>query len=156
MQSAPSVTYPVGRSRFYAALAAALWLMGGCVTALWADRVTVLDWRQALMLCLWLGSGALLGLAWWRSPHGLLRWDGQAWNWEAGAGISVPGVLSVHLDLQRMLLLSLRLPSGMLLWLWLTRQDEASQWLALRRAVYMSVKAATAPKQLLASGHSSR
>jgi toxin CptA len=133
MHSAPSVSYPVGRSLFYAALAASVWLAALGVALLWCYQVDLPGWRQGLMLALWLGTGGLLLSAWRRSPGGLLRWDGESWWWETARG-SVSGSLAVHLDGQQVLLASLRPQAGALVWLWLERRSDASNWNALRRA----------------------
>ena len=135
MHSAPAVSYPVGRSRFQGLLVLALGLGASVMGAYWLRQVDAVGWRQ------WLFAGVLLGvcgaaaLAWRRSAQGILRWDGQAWHWTRTEA-STPGLLTVHLDGQFVLLLSLRHDSGKRLWLWPERRLDATHWNALRRAVF--------------------
>ncbi len=141
MHNAPSVTYPVGRSRWMDGLLAGLWLSGAAAVAAWCLQAGGVGWRQALGLAavLWAGVAAL-----WvrREAHGLaggeLRWDGQAWLWtaRAGAEAAAPGSLTVHLDLQHGLLLRWQAPGAGRQWLWLSRSAHPARWDDLRRAVY--------------------
>ncbi len=139
MHSAPSVTYPVGRSRFAGLLAASLWLAGVAVTALWSHQAPSLDWRHGLALAVVLGSGMVAARSWWAAAEGELRWDGQHWWWSA-SGESLAGVVTVALDLQgRMLLCWCGEPApsaGLRQWLWLERGRQPERWDDLRRAVY--------------------
>jgi toxin CptA len=114
MHNAPSVSYPVGRSRFCGVLLAALWLAGAALVGAWC-------WQQAMR-------------------PGNLRWDGQVWLWHA-AGLAdgaeaEPVVLRAHLDFQRHLLISLRQSSGSVAWCWLESAQMPQRWADLRRAVY--------------------
>jgi toxin CptA len=142
MYSAPSVSYPVGRSHFYAAVAASVWLLTGAVVGYWVAQVAEPDVRQGVMLLLWLSTGAALAWAWHQSPQGLLRWDGRQWWWKpadakATASDGLPGELVVHLDLQQVLLASVRQPGrAPLLWLWLEGKQQSTSWHALRCAVF--------------------
>jgi hypothetical protein len=132
MHGAPSVSYPVGRSRFAAGILAAGWLLGCAAALLWwthsPDR-----WRMAMMFAALAATGA--GAAWsWRSQRrGVLEWDGAAWSWgDAGA---TAGQIEVALDLQHTLLVSWT-AAGVSRWLWLARSDRSERWDDLRRAVY--------------------
>lgn len=136
MHNAPSVNYPVGRSRFAGALAAVAWLLGGLALAGWALQAAGPGWRHALGLAAWLAGGLLAGLAWWRSPAGELAWDGGQWSWAGGAVAAPPRVV---LDLQHRLLLQLANAQ----WLWLERDRDPPNWDALRRAVYSRASTAT-------------
>ena len=135
MQSAPAVSYPVGRSRFQG------WLLGGAVLLgvlaglLWCEASGLAGWRQGLYALALLAAGGVALHAWQRTPQGHLRWDGQLWHWRTEAA-SVNGVLAVHLDFQFCLLLSLRTDAGARLWLWPERQLDRPQWHALRCAVF--------------------
>ncbi|WP_137896431.1 hypothetical protein [Ramlibacter sp. 2FC] len=144
MHSAPSVTYPVGRSRFLALLLLSLWLAGAGVAGLWWRAPGGQGWRLALVLAALLLAA---GLAWrfWRSLAALaLCWDGHSWRLRAGApDMAAPelaGRLSVQLDLQRHLLLCLhgRPEDGRpaQLWLWAEAKADPARWHALRCAVY--------------------
>ena len=135
MHSAPAVTYPVGRSRFHAAL-----LIGIAVTTLlvglsWHHLGDPENWRQGCFAATAIGSGLLAFQAWRRTPSGNLHWDGQAWSWTAGATL-VSGTVGVHLDLQFCVVLRLRAGDGTRVWLWPERRSDPAHWNALRRAVF--------------------
>jgi hypothetical protein len=65
-------------------------------------------------------------------PTGGLRWDGHDWHGPDAANAS----LSVHLDLQRYLLVRLNVPSSPDQWLWLDASSDPVRWDDFRRAVY--------------------
>ena len=139
MHAAPSVTYPVGRSRFAGGLLAALWLLALAVTLAWTLLSAAPGWRQGLGF----GAVAACGLAaaalWLRSPTGVLAWEGGAWQWRQGAAAEA-GRPEPALDFQaRMLLRWLPAPGGprwRTRWMWVERRAGAADWDALRRAVY--------------------
>ncbi len=133
MHSAPAVSFPVGRSRFQGLAAASIWLAAAVLGAFWFDQQGLVGWRQGVLLAVLLGTGAVAARAWRLAPAGVLRWDGQAWCWEAG-GAAVGGVLAVQLDFQKFLLLRLRDDAGAPHWLWLEQSKEPARWAALRRA----------------------
>ena len=149
MHAAPSVSYPVGRSAFAGGLAAALALLGLAAAAGWALQSQALGWRQGLAFAAVLLSSAFALGAWLRAPQGVLRWDGEAWQWEQG-GRGMAGGVAVALDLQSRLLVRWRGETGAtrrgrektsVRWLWLERKSDASHWDALRRAVYSRARA---------------
>jgi hypothetical protein len=140
MHAAPSVSYPVGRSAFAGALAGGLALLGGAAAAAWSLQAGAFGWRQGFAVGCVLAAGAGATLAWLRSPAGVLRWDGAAWQWQQGQGTSV-GVVSVALDLQSRMLLRWSGDDGRALWLWVERTSDVSHWDALRRAVYSRASA---------------
>ncbi len=144
MHGAPSVLYPVGRSRFALLLAVSLWVGAACCTGLWLYQPVEPGWRQAAALVA-LATSALVALgAWFRSPRGELRWDGRAWYWSGAAGT---GSVAVVLDLQRVMLLAwLKGGNERPLWLWLERPASPQRWQGLRRAVY-SPASTDAPPQ---------
>ena len=135
MHSAPALSYPVGRSRFQGALVGLTGLVGVVTGLLWQAQAGTANWRQGLFAMTLLGAFIVAVQAWRRSPRGHLSWDGQAWRW-AGMGQSASGRLTVHLDFQFFLLLSLRPDSGARIWLWPERRSEIALWNALRRAVF--------------------
>jgi hypothetical protein len=143
MHNAPSVAYPLGRSRFQGALLLGLWLAGALVTALWWLATPDAAWRFGLSAVTLLAAGMAAGLAWRNSPAGQLRWDGQDWCWESRGYPSGTRVrsLSVALDFQRILLIRLENHDHATLWLWAQRAAMPERWLDLRRAVYSRRKA---------------
>ena len=133
MHSAPSVTYPVGRSRFAAALLLGVWLAGAVAAVLWGLQAPS-GWRLALMAAALACSGALALHGWWGTQSGTLAWDGEAWAWSRqpdGRSLHLP----VGLDLQAWLLVQWT-ADGASQWLWLARASRADRWDDLRRAVY--------------------
>jgi toxin CptA len=134
MHSAPSVSYPVGRSAFVAWLYAALVLVALLALLAWVAQSS-LGWRQWIALAAVLASGSIAAQDWRGSPTGVLRWDGVGWSWEEG-GAAAPGQAEIAMDLQSRLLVRWRPESGRVLWLWLERGSDVSHWDALRRAVY--------------------
>jgi hypothetical protein len=138
MHGAPSVSYPVGRCRFAAVLAASLWLAGLLALAAWTAQAPGPGWRQGLAAAALAAGAVAAGAAWWRGPRGTLRWEGGQWSWQDGAGGGDAPSGSVHprLDLQRWLLVAWRGEPGTARWLWLERERAPSDWEALRRAVY--------------------
>lgn len=134
MHSAPSVSYPVGRSTFAVRAALALAAAGLAVIALWSVQAPF-GWRQLAALAAVLACAVLAGDAWRRSPAGVLRWDGREWTWEEGGRVA-GGQPAIALDLQSRLLLRWRPEQGGARWLWAEREAAPSHWDALRRAVY--------------------
>ena len=134
MHGAPSVAYPVGRSAFAGWLLAGL-LLAGLATSLAWCLATPPGWRQAASFAALLACGAFALAAWWRSPSGMLHWDGAGWSWDEGLRVEA-GRPELALDLQGRLLLRWRPDAGRGRWLWLEQASDASHWAALRRAVY--------------------
>ncbi len=139
---APSVQYPLRRSRVLGALLLALLFTGAGVVAAWVGfgaRDAVLS--AAVALGLWLLAAAGASHFWWRQPRGVLQFDGQAWTLGPTAkSFSGPLALSVPpevlLDLQAHLWVRI-VPSGhSSQWLWLERSSQPERWMDLRRAVY--------------------
>lgn len=142
MHSAPSVTYPVGRSRVWGLAAGLIWLCGALVTGLWCYQVDSVGWRQWLAMVSVLVCGGVAVVCWLASPEGELQWDGLGWLW-AAQGVQVAGLLTVHLDLQQYLLLCLCSEPGGRRWLWLEQRNQPGRWRDLRRAVYSRARVDT-------------
>ena len=137
MHNAPAVTYPVGRSHFQARLLGVLVAAELLLELMWCLAPGVLNWRQGLLALYGVLAGLWAGLNWQRSPVGRLRWDGQVWCWtETRTAVETWGTLSVHLDLQKVLLLCLRPETGAPLWLWPEQNTRPARWQDLRRAVF--------------------
>jgi toxin CptA len=135
MHNAPSVSYPVGRSRFMGWLALLLWLAGLSAMLAWVPaHLRPIPWPTGLVLLGMAALGVWVAWVWWRQPCGILRWDGQHWLWQ-GQALSAGAVPAVVLDLQHVVLL--HWPSASAgPWLWLEGRQDPQQWRALRRAVY--------------------
>lgn len=132
--SAPAVSYPVGRSRFEGHMV--LLMVGLTAAVCWTWQAQAgWGWRQGLMASLMLPCGIMAWRHWWRTPAGQLNWDGQAWAWpHADAGSS--GRAVVILDLQDKVLVQLpgdrARPTA---WVWLEQWRAPADWSALRRAL---------------------
>ncbi len=135
MHSAPAVSFPVGRSRFQGGVILFVFLACSAIALVWHGQTDLAIWRQGLFLVCSLVTCAIAAVMWRRSPQGSLRWDGQDWSWTE-KNESQSGRLSVHLDFQFFLLVSLRTECGVRLWLWPERQAMALRWHDLRRAVF--------------------
>jgi toxin CptA len=135
MHSAPSVSFPVARSRLAARMLAACWLAGAVATGLYLTQSPA-SLSRALALAGWLAAGGLVAArGWLASPRGTLAWDGEAWTWSDGAPPRT-GSIDVALDLQTLLLLRWSGGGTAPRWLWAERAHDAGRWDALRRAVY--------------------
>ena len=141
MHNAPSVLYPVGRSRFLGWLVTLLWLAGALAAAGQGWHAGGLAWPVLLTGGSVLLAGALAWWSWQHTPHGALRWDGGDWHWlpETRNPGAFPEPLTappqIHLDLQQVLLLSLSQAGSRRVWLWLERAQSPMRWDDLRRAV---------------------
>jgi toxin CptA len=140
MHSAPAVSYPVGRSSFMAYLIGGILLVSVLVGVLWLWQEGSPGWRQWLYVVASLLAGIVAVVAWWRTERGVLRWDGEVWSWSA-ADVSVCGSLTVHLDLQFCMLISLHQQGRTRLWCCPERRSRASLWFGLRRAVFCKLRA---------------
>lgn len=139
MHAAPSVIYPVGRSRFAGGLLAALWLLALAVNLAWTLLATAPGWRQALGFGAVAACGLLAAALWWRSATGTLAWEGGGWQWRQD-GTAEAGRPELALDLQARMLLRWLPAQGRARWrtrwMWVERRAAAADWDALRRAVY--------------------
>ena len=135
MHSAPSVSYPVGRSRFMGWFIFFANVAGVLAGWLWYQQLESLGWRQ------WLFSGSLIASCflafqtWRRVPQGHISWDGQVWCWTCGA-ISTQGSVTIHLDFQSVMLLRLNTKTAGRIWLWPERHVDVTRWVGLRRIVF--------------------
>src|SRR5262245_43621400 len=100
MHAAPSVNYPVGRSRFAGALLAGLWATALAALLAWHWQAAAPAWQRLAGFALLAACGALAGWGWRRAPAGTLGWTGAGWLWNGR-----PGRLALALDLQSRLLL---------------------------------------------------
>ncbi|HEX9721083.1 MAG TPA: hypothetical protein VGA59_15295 [Ramlibacter sp.] len=144
MHSAPSVSYPLGRSRFAAALLLMAMLLGGAVTALWGFQSPSPGWRIGGACLVLAATGAFAAWQWWHCARGALAWDGQNWTWSGDRVAQSGGLLEVSLDLQHWLLLRWT-SGGESHWFWLDRASRAERWDDLRRAVYSRARPEALP-----------
>ena len=136
MHSAPSVIYPVGRSRNAGRLLLALWAVGVCTVLSASIQSTRVDWRVGvLLLCAIVATiAACVGIFRTESRANLI-FDGQSWS--MSGGMEVPTAqAAVMLDLQRLLLVRVKEPLGAARWIWLDRNAMPHLWRDLRRALY--------------------
>jgi hypothetical protein len=146
MHGAPSVSYPVGRSRFAAAfiVSASCLAAGGIAT--WAIQVQPTFGRMLLAATVTTLATLLAIRSWLRSEQGVLSWDGDGWSW-AVAGAVESGTPAAVLDFQRVLLLRWKAETLTVRWLWAERDIRPSSWDDLRRAVYSRARCGGAGRQ---------
>ena len=139
---APSVQYPLRRSRVLGALLLALLFTGAGVVAAWMSsgaRDAVVS--AAVALGLWLSAAAGAAHFWRSQPRGVLQFNGQTWTLgQTAKSFSGPLALStppeVLLDLQAHLWVRVVPMGHASQWLWLQRSSQPERWMDLRRAVY--------------------
>jgi hypothetical protein len=136
--NAPSVTYPLKRSRVQAAVLVGFWLLGCTAVCSWlyASQNRTLSLPVGIAVLGLTGWAAFSG--WKSSPLGELVWDGQSWRWESAGyqtGVTEYQVM-VAADFQQIVLLRLENPANARLWLWVECTALPERWLDLRRAVY--------------------
>ena len=140
MHSAPSVSYPVRRSRSVRRLLMGAWCAGAAIAALAAWQMQDAGWRAALLALGVLVSGLALrhGMSGSRAFEGVLHFDGAGWSMSGSSSGSVGFATraEVCLDFQTVLLLRLRVPGQATSWLWLERDCDPAHWPDLRRAAY--------------------
>ncbi|MDB5890627.1 MAG: hypothetical protein JWP47_1458 [Polaromonas sp.] len=129
--------YPVGRSRFQAALLLGLWCAGLAVATFWGASRSHLDWRTGLVILALITSGLAARSSWNKAPTGHLGWDGQAWRWE---DVRYPtGLANRHIslmaDFQSSILLRMQTENDTR-WLWLEKNSMPERWMDFRRALY--------------------
>ncbi len=143
MYNAPSVSYPVERSRMARALFISIWILGAAGVTGWWFQAAAGAFTRALALSLL----AAAGLAVWRgiaADQGTreITWDGQGWTvtGESPATQWRGALADVRLDFQGLILARFVAPGKPALWLWLARETMPARWLALRRALYAPVR----------------
>ena len=110
-------------------------VLAGVVCAVWAWPSERLNLVQGVAWLLWLAAAAAAVFAWRRPATGILRWDGERWNWDAASGEET-GTVQPRLDWQHGLLLEFTATAGRRCWLWPRRSAAPLYWDALRRALY--------------------
>jgi hypothetical protein len=136
MHSAPSVSYPVGRSRNAERLLLILWGLGVCGVSIACVQSAALGWREGILSL----SAIVAGMAAWTgvfrcSAQVDLTFDGQHWTMAGRIPVRTARV-SVALDLQFLLLICLTESVRTRRWIWLDRNAMPPRWRDLRRALY--------------------
>jgi hypothetical protein len=134
MHNAPTVSYPVGRSHFQAALLIFLLVAAIMTWFLWVANAPW-GWRQGLMIVTLCLAALFAWQQWQLTCQGMLSWDGTTWCF-SGTHSSVMGSISVQLDFQFLLFLKMTPLSGPQLWLWAERKRHEPLWVPLRLAVF--------------------
>jgi hypothetical protein len=134
MHSAPSVSYPVGRSLWVAAFLLAAWGLGALACAAWAwEGGTAFRLAAGVVAIVVAGASAT---GWWRRQRsGMLAWDGGGWRWSQAHRTSDLTAIQVVADLQAWILLRCDGESGPR-WIWAERAQLPARWGEFRRAVY--------------------
>lgn len=138
MHSAPSVTYPVGRSRGATRILIATWALGACCAGLSCYLFDSAGWRQLLLVLSVLFSGIAAALGLRSDGAGVLHFDGLHWSLtgtDRGRAVHAARA-SVALDLQSLLLVRLTQPGRAARWIWIEQRAMPERWRDLRRAVY--------------------
>ena len=137
MHSAPSVSFPVGRSRFASRLVAGVWLLGAAAFVAWCLEYSGAGWRTAALVVLLLVAGLGVRRATRAGEGSLLKWDGQLWSC-SGKLCFGNATMTPQLDFQSLMLVRLQEQGRRTAWLWLDRAFDPTRWLDLRRAVHAS------------------
>ncbi|VTU35133.1 hypothetical protein E5CHR_03983 [Variovorax sp. PBL-E5] len=157
MHGAPSVSYPVGRSRNADLLVLIIWIFGVGSSVFVSIRFEAFGWRQASLT---LGVALASALAWRdfsrRAAPAELSFDGQHWSL-SGSTVLRAAAAHVALDLQSLLLVRVIESGRTQRWIWLDRHAKPERWRDLRRAVYSRApsagSAAGSGRAASASGH---
>ncbi len=105
------------------------------VGGLWIHAVPTLGSAHSLYFAVLIGVVALAGHAWRETEAGELAWGGESWVW-ATTHHATTGSMAVHLDVQFLMVLTLKDDRGRFVWLWAERAADPAGWRALRRALY--------------------
>ena len=105
------------------------------VGGLWIHAVPTLGSAHSLYFAVLIGVVALAGHAWRETEAGELAWGGESWVW-ATTHHATTGSMAVHLDVQFLMVLTLKDDRGRSVWLWVERAADPAHWRALRRALY--------------------
>ena len=133
---APAVRYPVVRSRQLGSLLLVLSALGLSACLAWWRWTDVALAAALAALATWGAATLLAWRFWWCSPTGVLVWDGRNWALDCPGQEAIAGALTVHLDVQRSVWVSLTPAHGAYWWLWLEQSWDAARWMDVRRALY--------------------
>jgi len=138
MHSAPSVNYPVGRSRGATRILLFLWALGACCAGVSCYLFDSAGWRQLLLVLSVVFAGVAAGFGLRRDGAGVLHFDGLHWTLTgADPTRAVHGARAlVALDFQSLMLLRLTEPGRARRWIWIEQRAMPQRWRDVRRAVY--------------------
>ncbi len=134
MHTAPTVTYPVGRSRARSVAFSGVWLLALALTL----GFVVEDGASLRALFLAVAALSAYGMAWRRHREveaGRLAWDGVTWWWEPTVGHRIEGRVVPCLDVQSVVLVHFAASAGQGRWLWLEQSAAPLVWGRLRCAL---------------------
>jgi hypothetical protein len=138
MHSAPSVTYPVGRSRGATRILIALWALGACCAGASCYLFDSAGWRQLLLVLSVAFAGVAAGFGLRRDGAAVLHFDGLCWSLTGAdktRGVRAAKA-TVALDFQSLMLLRLAEPGRAGRWIWIEQRAMPERWRDVRRAVY--------------------
>ena len=138
MHSAPSVNYPVGRSRGATRILVVLWVLGACCAGVSCYLFDSVGWRHLLLVFSVVFSGAAAGFGLRRDGAATLGFDGLHWSLRGAdpARAVHAAQATVALDLQSLLLVRLSEAGRGRRWVWLEQRAMPERWRDVRRAVY--------------------
>lgn len=147
MRRAPAVSYSVIRSHWHGRLIALLSAMALGLLGVFVFTQTEVDVRIVVMTGAWLGASVFALRAWQKSPQGTLHWDGQHWFW-SGFDAHRRCSLTLLLDFQRLVVVSVVGDDRSVTWLWLEAGRGNPAWMPLRRAIIARQTGASGDREL--------
>ncbi|MFM1948489.1 MAG: hypothetical protein RL706_510 [Pseudomonadota bacterium] len=141
--NAPSVDFPVGRFFMGVCLVFVLSGVTACAFAFSHVSGDLTGWRVNLLMFSW---GIASCISFWAVRHGQqkcwLSWNGHVWQVLplAAHDIALASwrdcAMTVHVDLQRHMLVSAFNHTGFRKWFWVSQQSFPDRWHGFRCAVY--------------------
>ena len=137
MHRAPAVSLSTARSRWHLRFIVALFVSEVVTLVAYSLAQPQSEVQFVAVACTVLLFPLVALIGWYQSVPGYLRWNGQHWRW-SGFGDQALCGLSLRLDWQRGVLVSLRCKGQRSVWLWLDACEDTYQWNAFRRALVSS------------------
>lgn len=134
MHRAPAVIFSVTKSRWHLYLIVWLTLLAVMSVGVFVYTQPTSDGLAWMPVVASPVTIAVALVAWHNSPVGLLHWDGRSWHWSGFAAAQACS-LSLLLDFQKVVLVSLKRPGMQPVWLWLQAAPGDLSWIAVRRAI---------------------
>jgi hypothetical protein len=139
MHSAPSVSFPVGRSRIARRLLWCIWALGAAALVAWCVQFNGSPLRTAVLAAVLLLAAAAARQASRLGEGAFLEWNGQHWSCRGSATLG-SAAATVHLDLQSLMLVRLQEAGRRAVWFWAERNFLPARWLDLRRALHVPIR----------------